>query len=101
MLITSCFFFNKMGSENYLPHIFQKREANMRGLNILLAFFTVFAVASILIPVPLFPGNFVSVLLGEGLQDYVRALSAVLNGAFYGVILWLMFIGIGKKLAPD
>ena len=73
----------------------------MKGLNILLAFFALFAVASILIPAPMFPGNWFCALLGEGIQEYVRILSAVFNGAFYGVILWLMFIGIGKKLAPE
>ena len=73
----------------------------MKGLNILLAFFALFAAASILIPAPMFPGNWFCALLGEGIQEYVRILSAVFNGAFYGVILWLMFIGIGKKLAPE
>ena len=67
----------------------------------MLAFFALFAAASILIPAPMFPGNWFCALLGEGIQEYVRILSAVFNGAFYGVILWLMFIGIGKKLAPE
>jgi hypothetical protein len=69
----------------------------MKGL-IILAFFSLFAVASLLIPVPLFPGSWFCSLIGQGIQDYVSILSAVFNGMFYGVILWLVFIGISRKL---
>jgi hypothetical protein len=71
----------------------------MKALNILLAFFVLFATAAILIPAPMFPGNWFCALLGEGIVEYVRVLSAIFNGAFYGLILWLVFLGIGKKLA--
>ena len=70
----------------------------MKGLYILLAFFSLIAVASLLIPVPMFPGNWFCSLLVEVALNYVRVLSAVFNGAFYGVILWLMFVGLGRKL---
>jgi hypothetical protein len=70
----------------------------MKSANILLAFFSIFAVASIIIPLPMFPGSWFCALFGERLQEYVRVLSAVFNGAFYGGILWLMFVGLGKKL---
>jgi hypothetical protein len=65
---------------------------------IVLAFFSLFAAASLLIPVPLFPGSWFVALIGQGVQDYVGVLSAVFNGLFYGIILWLMFIGISRKL---
>jgi hypothetical protein len=70
----------------------------MKGLYILLAFFSLIAVASLLIPVPMFPGNWFCSLLGPAVLDYVSVLSAVFNGAFYGVILGLMFVGLGRKL---
>lgn len=70
----------------------------MKSGNILLAFFAIFAGASIIIPMPIFPGSWFCALFGERIQDYVRVLSAVLNGAFYGGILWLMFVGLGRKL---
>jgi len=73
----------------------------MKGLTILLAFFSLFAIASILIPVPMFPGSWFCALIGGSIQEYVNVLSAVFNGAFYGVILWLMFVGIGKKLVEQ
>ena len=70
----------------------------MKGLYILLAFFSLIAVASLLIPVPMFPGTGFCSLLGDVALNYVSVLSAVFNGAFYGVILWLMFVGLGRKL---
>jgi hypothetical protein len=70
----------------------------MKGITILLAFFSLFAVASLLIAAPMFPGNWFCALIGEGIRDYVSILSAVFNGAFYGIILWLVFIGISRKL---
>jgi hypothetical protein len=69
----------------------------MKGL-IILVFFSLFAVASLLIPVPLFPGSWFCALIGQGIRDYVRIFSAVFNGMFYGVILWMVFIGISRKL---
>jgi hypothetical protein len=70
----------------------------VKSASILLAFFSIFAVASIIIPLPMFPGSWFCALFGERLVEYVRVLSAVFNGAFYGGILWLMFVGLGKKL---
>lgn len=70
----------------------------MKSGKILPAFFAIFAGASIIIPMPMAPGNWFCALLGERIQEYVRVLSAALNGAFYGGILWLTFVGLGKKL---
>jgi len=69
----------------------------VKGL-IILAFFSLFTVASLLIPVPMFPGSGFCALIGQGILDYVGVLSAVFNGLFYGVILWLLFVGISRKL---
>jgi hypothetical protein len=70
----------------------------MKGMTILLAFFSLLAVTSLLIPTPMFPGNWFCALIGEGIREYVSILSAVFNGAFYGIILLLVFIVIGKRL---
>jgi hypothetical protein len=69
----------------------------MKGLIILLTFFSLFTAAALLIPTPMFPGNWFSALIGEKIREYVNILSAVFNGAFYGTILWLIFNGISKK----
>jgi hypothetical protein len=65
---------------------------------VVLVFFSLFAVASLLIPVPMFPGSWFCALIGPGTLDYVRILSAVFNGLFYGVISWIIFIGVSRKL---
>lgn len=72
-------------------------QVSMKG-KIMLAFFSLFAATSFLIPVPLFPGNWFCMLIGKGVKDYARILSAVFNGAFYGAILWLVFIGASRKI---
>ena len=69
----------------------------MRGI-IILAFFSLFTIASLLLPVPMFPGSWLCALIGQGVLDYVSILSAVFNGLFYGVILSIIFIGVGRKL---
>jgi hypothetical protein len=70
---------------------------HVKGLMII-AFFSIFAAASLLIPTPMFPGSWFCAVIGQGIQEYVGVLSAVFNGLFYGVILWLFFIGISRKL---
>jgi hypothetical protein len=69
----------------------------MRGL-IITVFFSIFAVASLMIPAPIFPGSWFCSMIGQGIEGYANVLSAVFNGAFYGSILWLVFIGISRKL---
>jgi hypothetical protein len=69
----------------------------MRGL-IILAFFSIFAVASLLIPTPMFPGSWFCAAIGPGALAYIGILSAIFNGAFYGSILWLIFNSLSKKL---
>ena len=70
----------------------------MRGAIILIAFFLLFASASLLIPSPMFPGNFFCTLIGEAISEYAGYLSAIFNGVFYGVILWSIFVVISKRL---
>jgi hypothetical protein len=70
----------------------------MKGL-IGLAFFSLFAAASLLIPSPMFPGSWFCAVIGQSAQEFVSVLSAVFNGLFYGVVLWLLFSGISQKLA--
>jgi hypothetical protein len=45
----------------------------------------------------MFPGNFFCTLIGENVNEYSEYLSAVFNGVFYGVILWLVFVLISRR----
>jgi hypothetical protein len=65
----------------------------MRGTMILIVFFLIFTCASILIPSPMFPGNMLVALAGESAYQYTGFMSSVVNGIFYGAILWLVFVG--------
>ena len=65
---------------------------------ILIVFFLLFASASLLIPSPMFPGNFFCALIGKAISEYAGYLGAIFNGVFYGVILWLVFVVISKRL---
>jgi hypothetical protein len=73
----------------------------MRGVIILIAFFLLFASASLLIPSPLFPGNVICTLIGNVASEYAEYLSAVFNGVFYGAILWLVFVVISRRLEKE
>jgi hypothetical protein len=72
----------------------------MRGALILIAFFSLFTLASLLIP-PMFPGNLFCALIGGSVSEYEEYLSAVFNGFFYGVILWMVFTAISRKLEVE
>jgi len=73
----------------------------MEGILILLVFFSMFTFASLLIPSPMFPGSLLCVLIGNAAIRYIDYLSAVFNGVFYGVILWLVFIVISRRLEGE
>jgi uncharacterized BrkB/YihY/UPF0761 family membrane protein len=63
----------------------------MRGLAIFVVFFAIFAVSSLLIPSPVFPGNLICFLLGISEWSQLSLLSAIVNGIFYGICIWIVF----------
>ena len=73
----------------------------MRGALILIVFFLMFTFASLLIPSPMFPGTFFCTLIGESVSEYAEYLSAVFNVLFYGVILWIVFTVISRRLEVE
>jgi len=73
----------------------------MRGTLILLVFFSTFTVASLLIPSPMFPGSLLLALVGGALSVYAQYISAVLNGVVYGVVLWIVFVALSRRLEQE
>jgi hypothetical protein len=73
-------------------------EFVMRGTLILVVFFLMFTSASLLIPSPMFPGNVFCMLIGEVISEFVDYFSALFNGVFYGMILWLVFVVVSRRL---
>ena len=70
----------------------------MRGGAVFLAFFFLFTLASLAVPVPLFPGNLTSAWFSLPSAQYVSFVSAVANGVTYGLVVWLVFVLATKKL---
>ena len=67
----------------------------MRGGPVFFAFFVLFLVASIAVPVPLFPGNMVPTWLGLWASvdaNLISLLSAVINGFMYGLLIWAVYV---------
>jgi hypothetical protein len=73
----------------------------MRSGAILLVFFLLFTLASLLISAPMFPGNLFCALIGEAVSQYAVYLSALFNGIFYGTLLWLVFSIISRKFEVE
>jgi len=63
----------------------------MRGLAVFSVFFAIFLASSLAISSPLFPGNVVCFLFKISDITHVSILSAVVNGVFYGFIVWTVF----------
>jgi hypothetical protein len=73
----------------------------MRGGAIFLVFFIFFTLATLAVPIPLFPGNMVHPafnLLSIPFSFYTPLLDAVANGLLYGFIVWIVFVLICRKL---
>jgi hypothetical protein len=68
---------------------------------ILFIFFLMFTTASLLAPFPMFPGNFICYKIGSAISEYTVYFSAVLNGLFYGTLIWAVFAGISRKLEQE
>jgi hypothetical protein len=65
---------------------------------IFIAFFLLFTAASIAVPIPLFPGNVITAFLQFPLTEYLIYIEAITNGITYGLITWLIFFLVAKKL---
>lgn len=70
----------------------------MRGGSLFLAFFALFTVASVAVPVPLFPGDMMQVWFRLPSTTYQPIISAVTNGIMYGLVVWLVFVLATRNL---
>ena len=73
----------------------------MRGALILFVFFAMFTFAYLLIPYPMFPGNVIVAQVDSVVSDYAWLFGALINGVFYGVVLWLIFVILSSKLGEE
>ncbi len=70
----------------------------MRGGAVFLAFFILFTLASLAVPAPLFPGSFIPTLFSLPIDTYAPLISAITNGITYGLVVWLVFVLVTRRL---
>jgi hypothetical protein len=70
----------------------------LRGGGVFMAFFLFFTLASLAVPVPLFPGNMIYTFFTLPSDTYTLLLEALANGITYGLIVWLVFVLATRKL---
>ena len=70
----------------------------MKAAQVFISFFLVFTAASIAVPIPLFPGNLITSFFPISFVDYIIYIEAITNGIVYGLVIWLIFSLIIKKL---
>jgi hypothetical protein len=70
----------------------------MRGGAVFLAFCLLFTLASLAVPVPLFPGSAIHILFDLPLDSYAPLISALTNGITYGTVVWLVFFLATRRL---
>jgi hypothetical protein len=77
----------------------------MRGGAIFLSFFIFFTLATLAVPIPMFPGNLVQLafrLAEIPFSSNPPLLEAAVNGLFYGFIVWIVFVLVSRRLEePD
>jgi mannitol-specific phosphotransferase system IIBC component len=70
----------------------------MRGGAVFLAFFLLFTLASLAVPVPLFPGSIINAFFTLPVDTYRPLISALTNGITYGLVVWLVFFAVSRKI---
>jgi mannitol-specific phosphotransferase system IIBC component len=70
----------------------------MRGGAVFLAFFLLFTLASLAVPVPLFPGSIIHGFFSLPADSYASLISAITNGVTYGLVVWLVFFIATRRL---
>ena len=70
----------------------------MRATAVFIAFFLLFTAASIAVPIPIFPGNILPSLFQNSSSTILHYLEALINGLTYGIIIWIVFFFVDRKL---
>lgn len=70
----------------------------MRAAAIFVAFLLLFTLASIAVPVPMFPGNMIYRWFGIPVSAYTPYIEAVTNGLVYGFITWMVFFMVNRRI---
>ncbi|MEJ2125972.1 MAG: hypothetical protein P8X87_01915 [Candidatus Bathyarchaeota archaeon] len=73
----------------------------MRATSVFFAFFLLFTFASLAVPIPLFPGSAITAFIQNpisAISEYLVYIAAITNGLIYGIVVWVVFFFVDKKL---
>ena len=73
----------------------------MRATPVFFAFFMLFTLASLAVPIPLFPGSAITAFIQtpiSAITEYLVYIAAISNGLIYGIVVWVVFFFVDKKL---
>jgi len=73
----------------------------MRATPVFFAFFLLFTLASLAVPIPLFPGSTITAFIQtpiSAISEYLVYIAAISNGLIYGIVVWVVFFFVDKKL---
>jgi len=70
----------------------------MKHSPVFAVFFLFFALATIVVPVPMFPGNMIYTWFGTPSASYAFYISAIINGITYGLVAWIVYVLASKKI---
>jgi len=70
----------------------------MKDSPVFIVFFAFFTLATIVVPVPMFPGNMIHTWFGIPATSYTFYVSAILNGITYGLVAWIVYVLASKKI---
>jgi len=70
----------------------------MKHSPIFVAFFVFFTLATIVAPVPMFPGNMIYLWFEMSSMSYAFYISAIVNGITYGLVAWIVYALASKMI---
>jgi len=70
----------------------------MKASPVFVVFFVFFTLATVLAPVPMFPGNMIYTWFGISSASYAFLASALMNGIIYGLVAWIVYVLAWKKI---
>jgi len=70
----------------------------MKDSPVFVVFFAFFTLATIVAPIPMFPGNMIYTWFGIPSTSYSFYISAIINGTTYGLVAWIVYVLASKKI---
>ncbi|UCE15716.1 MAG: hypothetical protein JSV12_07580 [Candidatus Bathyarchaeota archaeon] len=73
----------------------------MKDSPIFVVFFVFFTLATVVAPVPMFPGNMIYIWFEMSPMSYAFYISAIINGITYGLVAWIVYVLASKMIGKS